>query len=105
MEAFAYEPTDSDVEALAKMQDSPGWLVFLAIMKLAYNETAIEAIEEMAGGDARPVGYYKGFMDSLKQTVARIDSLVDTLKAKREAENAAARAAPVLRSTGVGSTI
>ena len=104
MEPFTHTPTEADVEQLAKLKAHPGWAVFTRMMQECHSQVGIQAIEEMETPSARPAGYYKGYIDSIRETLGRVDFLVSELVAQRQVQNEIERLAPVRAYSSSGDT-
>ena len=70
---FTYTPSDSELEALVKLTNHPGWPVFLAVMNQAHSDVAVRGIKDMSG--KLPQGFYAGYLESLEQTIGRVELL------------------------------
>ena len=101
MNPFAYDPSDHEIEELARLATHPGYQVFRAIMLSARQEIGIRGLKEMGRGDL-PEGFYAGYIQSIEETLARVDNLVKDLSDRRL--EAAQRAKLGAQSVSQGDT-
>lgn len=104
MDPFTYSPSPIEIEQLVRLQAHEGWAIFTRIMQESYNQTGALAIEEMDTPQARPTGYYKGYMDSIRATIERVDYLIKQLTEERQETNEAERFSPARPYASSGDT-